>query len=149
MIIRVAEKLFRGPRPESYEQLKRDCPGVVAVLMLESGLHELAHDDQYEKDRKNPTAHGIFELANPTSAIWEPEVIELRKLAGSIESLRTHFGVTYVHCAHGVDRTGLAIASWRILFDGWTVDQARDEMFARGFHRFPYEQWARLLEQLK
>ena len=33
-------------------------------------------------------------------------------------------GEVIVHCLHGIDRTGLIIAAWRILNQGWTVQQA-------------------------
>lgn len=36
--------------------------------------------------------------------------------------------VTLVHCAHGEDRTGVVIAVYRILHDGWTAARAVKEM---------------------
>ena len=42
----------------------------------------------------------------------------------------------FVHCAFGDDRTGVFIASYRIAFEHWTVDQALSEMLAFGFRRF-------------
>jgi tyrosine-protein phosphatase SIW14 len=42
----------------------------------------------------------------------------------------------YVHCFHGSDRTGLLMAIHRMARDGWTFDQAYNEMKACGFHRF-------------
>jgi len=37
-----------------------------------------------------------------------------------------------VHCAHGVDRTGVAVATWRIAKQGWTATRAFEEMKAYG-----------------
>ena len=42
---------------------------------------------------------------------------------------------TFVHCAHGQDRTGLIVAEYRVWREGWTRDQARAEMLQHGFHR--------------
>jgi len=42
---------------------------------------------------------------------------------------------TFVHCAHGQDRTGLIAAEYRVWREGWTRDQARAEMLQHGFHR--------------
>lgn len=39
-----------------------------------------------------------------------------------------------VHCLHGQDRTGLIVAMFRVLKQGWPIEQARGEMLAMGFH---------------
>ncbi len=41
-----------------------------------------------------------------------------------------------VHCKHGSDRTGVVIAMYRIIFEGWTKEKALDELLngAYGFH---------------
>jgi tyrosine-protein phosphatase SIW14 len=41
--------------------------------------------------------------------------------------------VVFVHCKAGADRTGLMIAAYRILSDGWTFEHAMDEMDAFGY----------------
>ncbi len=45
-------------------------------------------------------------------------------------------GQTLVHCRFGSDRTGLMIALWRILYEGWTREDAIAEMErgGTGFH---------------
>lgn len=40
---------------------------------------------------------------------------------------------TYVHCLHGRDRTGLAVALYRIQADGWTPAEAYKEALSFGF----------------
>ena len=40
---------------------------------------------------------------------------------------------TFVHCAHGQDRTGLVVAVYRVRH-GWTKAQAQAEMLRLGFH---------------
>lgn len=39
-----------------------------------------------------------------------------------------------VHCTHGQDRTGLVVAEYRVLCDGWTLADARAEMLAHHYH---------------
>jgi protein tyrosine/serine phosphatase len=43
-------------------------------------------------------------------------------------------GPVLVHCRHGADRTGVVIAMYRILYQGWTKQQAIDEMENGGFN---------------
>ncbi len=42
----------------------------------------------------------------------------------------------FVHCYHGSDRTGAAVASYRIVFENYTPEQAHKEMTSDkyGFH---------------
>jgi protein tyrosine/serine phosphatase len=39
----------------------------------------------------------------------------------------------FVHCQHGADRTGTMCAIYRVAVDGWTKQQAIDEMTKGGF----------------
>jgi tyrosine-protein phosphatase SIW14 len=41
----------------------------------------------------------------------------------------------FVHCQFGVDRTGMMIAAYRIVEQGWTAEESRREMEAFGFSR--------------
>ena len=38
-----------------------------------------------------------------------------------------------LHCHHGADRTGLVIAMYRIIYQGWTKDAALDELLHGGY----------------
>lgn len=42
-------------------------------------------------------------------------------------------GPVLLHCTHGADRTGMIIALWRMLYQGWSRDQALDELQHGGF----------------
>jgi tyrosine-protein phosphatase SIW14 len=42
----------------------------------------------------------------------------------------------FVHCHAGVDRTGMAIASYRMAKQGWSPDEAMKEMHLFGFSGF-------------
>ena len=42
----------------------------------------------------------------------------------------------FVHCHIGVDRTGMAIASYRMADEGWSADEAMREMQLFGFSGF-------------
>lgn len=57
--------------------------------------------------------------------------------------------MVFVHCRWGVDRTGMAVAAYRILTEAWDYDKAVDEMLAHGFHKFPYGFWIKTLRELE
>lgn len=37
-------------------------------------------------------------------------------------------GAVLVHCYHGADRTGLIVAMYRVIYQNWSVDEAKREM---------------------
>lgn len=45
-------------------------------------------------------------------------------------------GAVLVHCYHGADRTGLISAMYRIIYQHWTLEDAKKEMMEGpyGFH---------------
>ena len=47
-------------------------------------------------------------------------------------------GPVYVHCHDGMDRTGMAVALYRIVIDDWSADRAMDEL-----HH--YQEWTHTL----
>ncbi len=51
-------------------------------------------------------------------------------------------GKVLVHCHHGSDRTGVIMALWRILYQGWTRQQALDELIWGDFGYHPV--WANI-----
>ena len=46
-------------------------------------------------------------------------------------------GPVLVHCYHGADRTGLVVGMYRIIYQGWSIEAAKQEMEQGpyGFHR--------------
>jgi hypothetical protein len=53
----------------------------------------------------------------------------------------------FVHCAHGADRTGMMVAFYRIIYQGWTKKQAIQEM-TRGGYNF-HTIWSHLLRFIR
>jgi protein tyrosine/serine phosphatase len=62
--------------------------------------------------------------------ITNDEVISALKLIRAAQAK----GPVLVHCQHGADRTGVVIAMYRIIYQGWSKQQALDEMENGGFN---------------
>lgn len=56
-------------------------------------------------------------------------------------------GPVLVHCHHGADRTGAIVALYRMLYQGWTRQQALDELIAGGYGYHPI--WANIPRYLR
>jgi protein tyrosine/serine phosphatase len=62
--------------------------------------------------------------------ITSDEVITALKLIKAAQSK----GAVLVHCRHGADRTGVVVAMYRMVYQGWSKEQALDEMEHGGFN---------------
>ena len=120
---KVTAKLWRGSQPDLNDPdifHKLEESGVKTVINLR---HD--HDD-FAKLR----ATNIRYLWIPMRA-WHPEEEDLVLF---LSALRRAFAdpslwPVFVHCAEGRDRTGYAIAAYRIIEEQWEADDAIHEMF--------------------
>ncbi|HDR9581935.1 TPA: dual specificity protein phosphatase family protein [Burkholderia stabilis] len=57
----------------------------------------------------------------------------------ALKALRTadQDGPVLIHCQHGADRTGLVSALYRMVYQGWTREQALDELQHGGYGFHP------------
>ena len=115
---KVNDKLWRGAQPEDASVFRR--LGVKTVINLR---HE--HDDF-------PDLQGtdIAYLQIPMRAERprdEEIVVFLAALRRAMADPKRW--PVLVHCEHGKDRTGYAIAAYRIVEEGWDADTAIEEMF--------------------
>ena len=63
------------------------------------------------------------------AALIEPE--KVRTFLGQMENAEKP---VFVHCRQGRDRTGLAVAVYRIVAEGWDRDEAIRELYAHGYN---------------
>lgn len=150
MIRWVDTNLIRGPRPggsdgPSLQQLRNS--GVQTIISLQSGWWEWSHGELYAEDAE-ADALGITVHHIPISAFGRaPTMQQVKRVFKWIDAGKRS-GVVYVHCKHGVDRTGFVIAAWRVLKSSWSPQIAILEMMNIGFHRWNYFWWPRALRRL-
>jgi tyrosine-protein phosphatase SIW14 len=119
----VTPTLFRGaqPEPEGFNSLAKHGIAVVVDLRFEGDR---------DAEMRAVTHAGMQYVAMPWSCHFPRDSITARFL----QFVRANSGEKiFVHCEHGVDRTGLMIAAYRMAEQGWTPEQARREMIAYGF----------------
>ncbi len=123
-LYKVNDRLYRGAQPdtEGFEELEK--LGVKTVVNLRS-----SHSDR--KLLEGADLDYVHIKMQP----WDAEYDEVKQALQIIadESKQPVF----VHCRHGADRTGTVVAAWRLVADGWTKEEAIEEMTQGpfGFHK--------------
>ncbi len=56
------------------------------------------------------------------------------KVVEALQIIKNRQGPIVIHCKHGADRTGLIVAMYRIVFQGWDKESAIDELENGGFN---------------
>jgi tyrosine-protein phosphatase SIW14 len=125
---KVTENLFRGaqPRKEGYPQLKN--LGISIVV----DLHNTGAG--MEQEKQVVESLGMRYVSMPASLISGPtdeQVAQFLKIVIANPNDRI-----FVHCNLGSDRTGVAIAAFRMTQQRWSIDQAYNEMHQFHFHAF-------------
>ena len=123
----MSDDLYRGAQPEAKGFAALKALGVKTIVNL-----RLVHSDRDEMKAAGLKAGEDFKYAHIKMEAWdadEDELARFLKLVGD-PACRPVF----VHCKHGADRTGTAVATYRIVCQGWTKEDAIDEMRNGGFN---------------
>jgi protein tyrosine phosphatase (PTP) superfamily phosphohydrolase (DUF442 family) len=110
---KVSDDLYRGAQPEPDGLRQLSTLGVRTIVNLRH-----LHSDRDEIAVANLTGRIGYERIAMTA--WEPS--------------RTP---VFVHCQHGADRTGMMVAMYRVVVQGWSKADAIDEMRRGGFGFHP------------
>lgn len=119
-LFKVSGDLYRGAQPEAkgFRELKK--MGIKTVI----NLRKLHSDIDLIGDT------GLAYEAIPMWT-WHPEdedVVRFLKIVTNKDRIPV-----FVHCQHGADRTGTMCAIYRMAMQGWTKDEAIEEMTKGGF----------------
>ena len=130
----ITDYLYRSEQPteEGMKNLKK--MGIKTVINL-----RVFHSD-WDKIKK---AGLLVEEVNVKPwHIEDEDVIRVLRIIKKREN-----GPFLMHCWRGADRLGLMVAMFRIVEQGWTKDEAIDEMVngGYGFH----ETWSNIIEYVK
>ena len=131
---KVSDDLYRGAQPseEGFRQLEKS--GVKTVVNLRA-----FHSDRDKLKGTNLN----YEHINMTA--WHPEneeVVRFLKIAAD-----ANLTPVFVHCQRGADRTGTMCAIYRVAVQGWSKDEAIEEMTKGGFEF--YSMWQNLIDYIR
>jgi len=119
---RVTDQIYRGAQPTREGFRNLEAMGIKTVINLRS-FH---HDD---------TERTSLAYVRVRMEAWDPEMGEIIRV---MRILSDESGAPYfVHCQHGADRTGMAMAVYRMAVQGWRRDEAIREMTDGGYGFHP------------
>jgi protein tyrosine/serine phosphatase len=120
------QTIYRGaqPTPEGVARLASNEYKVSTVIDL--------RDDAKDWEAGAVAANGMTYKRIPSNA-GKVEPAKIREFLSTVTSAP---GPVFVHCKEGRDRTGLEVAMYRILVQGWTREAAVEELRAHGYNRF-------------
>src|SRR5260370_184568 len=129
---------YRGPRIDSTDAFRvLAVNGVRTVLNLERGYFE------FFTGQVDLEVERVLSLRMIRVSMALGDIVKRTKdqLEGCIWVMtdKCTFGIVYVHCKRGKDRTGMVCAYYRVKIEHWPVDKAIQEMFDNGFNRALYE----------
>lgn len=136
----VDKSVFRGAMPESVEafaHLKKQH-GVRTIIDLRGLETTKAKHIQFEKGHAK--ANGLTYVHLPMDSHVPPTQQQLNLFLNAIDQAKQSGGNVYVHCKHGIDRTGVMVAAYEVL-NGKKQAEAYRHMVQYGFNR--QHQWSR------
>ena len=123
-LYKVSDNLYRGAQPtkEGFKNLKQ--LGIKTIINLRE-----FHSDKSQIPDSN------FIYVSIDTATWDIKDNEVSRFLQAVRDKDKQ--PVFVHCKYGSDRTGLMCAVYRITVDGWSKQQAIDEMTRGGFGYHP------------
>ena len=116
---KISDDVYRSEQPSKKAFKKLEEAGIKSVLNF-----RLYHTDN---DEAKKTKLDLFLVKMDASNIKDDEVIEALKI------MRKAKKPILIHCKHGADRTGVMCAMYRNIEQGWSKQEALDELLNGGY----------------
>jgi protein tyrosine/serine phosphatase len=118
---KVSDSLYRGAQPteEGFKRLKE--MGVKTIINLRS----------FHSDKDKIKGQGFY-YASVALGYIDPEEKDIIRFLKIVETPK--YQPVFVHCQYGSDRTGTAVAAYRIVVQGWAKEDAQAELPKYGYH---------------
>jgi tyrosine-protein phosphatase SIW14 len=123
----VEDGIYRGAQPDHDGILYLKSIGIQTIIDLNDD------DELMQKEWKEAKSVGITVMLSPLSGFFAPDAFDEETVQVILS--QSDFRPVYIHCELGKDRTGLAVALYRVWHDHWSLQAAHDEWMAYGHSR--------------
>lgn len=142
---KVSDLIYRSRVPKTWDEVAQiKAQGVDTIINLQSSPLFRKKCVYYRKEEKLLQEYGIKVIYIPLHLFKVPTLYQLEEI---YQTLIKSSSKTLIHCKHGVDRTGMAIAYWKIKANAVTLDEAIKDMLHHGFHFRWFKWWIPYLEK--
>ncbi len=121
----VSTGIYRGARPDQAGLQQLHDMGVRTILDLEND------DEPIPVERGWAEALGMTFVSQPMSGLATPHDDQINQILALMADPASR--PIFVHCSKGQDRTGVVVALYRVLYEGWPPADAHFEMMEHGF----------------
>ena len=131
---RISPNLYRSEQPTALGMKKLEQLGIRTVINL-----------RFFNDDRKKAAGTLLRTERVKILTWDiddDQVVAVMRLLSDPQN-----GPYLIHCQHGADRTGLMSAMYRILDQGWTVDEALAELTGGGYGY--HSMWTNILRYVR
>ncbi len=144
--LQVSPNLYRGGRPTLQQVADLRQAGIKMDINLQGGdldnfamatvikwwePGESAENIAAEKSAAEVSGLGFINIPlNSLAPVSDAEDLQIDHILEMMSD--PSLQPVYVHCEHGIDRTGLVVALYRVKVEGWTAKAAHDEWIASG-----------------
>jgi protein tyrosine/serine phosphatase len=132
---KVTPWIYRGGQPDEQQFQELAKLGVTTVVSLRSGRFRA------QLERQVVERSGMSFVHFPFTYFKFPDEEQIAAFLAVLDDQSAQ--PVFVHCLHGVDRTGYMIALYRMERMHWSLERAYNEMRSLGFHAFrlPHFKW--------
>lgn len=116
---RISQDLYRAGQPTAEAMRVYEDYGIKTVINLRS----------FNSDRDEIRGTDLKLVEIPVLT-WD---LEMDEVVAVLQAIRDAEKPVLIHCQHGSDRTGLMVAMYRIVEQGWQTEEAIEEMTNGGF----------------
>ncbi|MEF3079640.1 phosphatase domain-containing putative toxin [Winogradskyella poriferorum] len=132
----INDSIYRSEQPSKKGFKELEESGAKTIL----NLRRLRSDSTKARETDLKLKH----IPLATKYITENQILDVLKVIKDAEK------PLVIHCWHGSDRTGVVVAANRMVFEGWTKEEAIEEFQEKkfGYHKKRYPNLLSLLENL-
>lgn len=118
-LYRVSDEIYRSEQPSKEAFAELSELGVKSSLNLRT--------TETDDELIGQLAIKPYLVAMDAGSFTDKEIID------ALNVIKTAPKPILVHCRHGSDRTGVVVAMYRIVFQGWTKEEALNELLNGGY----------------
>lgn len=128
----VNDLIHRSRMPKTWDEVSQiKALGIDTIINLQGSPLFRKKCVYFGKEKKLFEEYGIKVIYIPLHLFKVPTLFQLEEIFQTLLKLESK---VLIHCKHGVDRTGMAIAYFKIKKNAMSLDEAIKDMIHHGFH---------------